>query len=100
MEGATMDEPAVAMEPRDDAPAREDNADADVLRRVAAGDLAGFDTFVDRYKQRLFRHIHRRIRDLHRAEDLTQEVFLRLFRAARAGGYTGQARVVTWLFTI
>ena len=75
--------------------------DAAALLRVAGGDLAAFDELVDRYKTRLFRHIRRRIAEEHKAEDLTQEVFLRLFRAARAGGYrAGQSRVVTWLFTI
>ena len=77
------------------------NSDAAALIRVAGGDLAAFDELVDRYKDRLFRHVRRRISDPHKAEDVTQEVFLRLFRAARAGGYrAGQSRVVTWLFTI
>ena len=74
--------------------------DAETLREVAAGDLRGFDAFVSRHKDRLLRHIRRRIRDAHRAEDLTQEVFLRLFRAARANAYNGDARVTTWLFAI
>jgi len=74
--------------------------DADALRRTARGDLAHFDSLVDRYQQRLYRHIRRRVNDPHRAEDLTQEVFLRLFRAARANQYNGQASVATWLFTI
>lgn len=76
------------------------DADAETLRQIAAGDLGGFDGFVGRHKDRLFRHIRRRIRDIHRAEDLTQETFLRLFRAARAGSYNGDARVTTWLFAI
>ncbi len=76
------------------------DAEAAVLERVACGDFRAFDELVDRYKHRLFRHIRRRVADPHNAEDLTQEVFLRLFRAARGGGYSGRARVVTWLFTI
>jgi RNA polymerase sigma-70 factor (ECF subfamily) len=77
------------------------DADAAALARVARGDLSGFDELVARHKVRLFRHIRRRIADPHKAEDLTQEAFLRLFRAARDGGYSaGRARVVTWLFTI
>src|SRR4051794_12896515 len=102
MQGAwAMDEPVVAAaagDHRDESPSQP--ADAEILKQIANGDLSRFDDLVDRYKTRLFRHIHRRIRDPHRAEDLTQEIFLRLFRAARAGAYTGQARVVTWLFTI
>ena len=78
-----------------------EESDAAALARVAGGEFGAFDELVDRYKHRLFRHIRRRIADPHKAEDLTQETFLRLFRAARAGGYrAGQSRVVTWLFTI
>ncbi len=75
-------------------------SDAAALERITRGDAGGFDGLVDRFKHQLFRHIRRRVNDPHRAEDLTQEVFLRLFRAAQAGGYSGQASVVTWLFTI
>jgi RNA polymerase sigma-70 factor (ECF subfamily) len=108
MEGVTMDHPGAAADARaTDATAptppvlpAESESDAAALARVASGDFTGFDELVDRYKLRLFRHIRRRIADPHKAEDLTQEAFLRLFRAARGGGYTGRARVVTWLFTI
>ena len=83
------------------APPSTEESDAAALGRVASGDLDAFDELVERYKHRLFRHIRRRIADPHKAEDLAQETFLRLFRAARAGGYrAGQSRVVTWLFTI
>jgi len=100
-----MDQPGVAAdEEADDSsspPSPAPDADAAALARVARGDLAGFDELVDRHKVRLFRHIRRRIADPHKSEDLTQEAFLRLFRAARDGGYSaGRARVVTWLFTI
>jgi len=100
-----MDQPGVAVNAEaDDSPSpslpRHD-ADAAALNGVTRGDFAGFDELVDRHKVRLFRHIRRRIADPHKAEDLTQEAFLRLFRAARESGYSaGRARVVTWLFTI
>ena len=74
--------------------------DAKILAEIAQGDLRRFDTLVDRYKCRLMSYIRHRVPDRHHAEDLTQESFLRLFRAARSGGYSGQASVSTWLFTI
>src|SRR4051794_270796 len=108
MQGATMDQPAAWAAAREAVRAPAEAAadagelsDAEVLRRIADGDPTPFDFLVDRYKHRLFSHIRRRINDPHRAEDLTQEVFLRLFRAARGRGYSPvQASVVTWLFTI
>ncbi len=74
--------------------------DAEILAEIARGDLRRFDALVDRYKCRLMSYIGHRVPDRHHAEDLTQESFLRLFRAARNGGYSGQASVSTWLFTI
>jgi len=102
--GGAEEAGADAASPSRPPPPAPGDADAELDRRamtqIAAGDLSGFDALVDRHKDRLFRHILRRVRDPHRAEDLAQESFLRLFRAARAGGYTAHARVVTWLFAI
>jgi len=64
--------------------------DRTILREIAAGDLSRFDVLVDRYKQRLFASVRRRIRDSHQAEDLVQEVFLKLFRGSAGGGYSGR----------
>lgn len=74
--------------------------DAAILAAIAHGDLRQFDVFVDRYKNRLMSYIGHRVADRHLAEDLVQESFLRMFRAARNNGYSGQASVCTWLFTI
>jgi RNA polymerase sigma-70 factor (ECF subfamily) len=90
-----FDENAMA-EPAAAAP----DEDADALAGVAAGDLGAFNGLVNRHKHRLIQHIRRRISDPHQAEDVAQEAFLRLFRAARAARYSGQSRVITWLFAI
>src|SRR5690242_18904718 len=80
--------------------------DAELLNRIASADARAFDAFVDRYKRRLAGYIRVRVGDRHAAEDLTQEVFLRLFRstigagAGRSAGFAGRSSVATWLFTI
>jgi RNA polymerase sigma-70 factor, ECF subfamily len=74
--------------------------DVEILAEIARGDLERFDAIVDRYKVRLMSYLGHRIHDRHQTEDLVQEAFLRMFRAARNGGYTKQASVCTWLFTI
>ena len=76
------------------------DTDADALAAIARGDSRRFDELVDRYKHRVFGFIRRTVSDAHRAEDLTQDVFLRLFRAARTGAYDGRSPVAAWLFTI
>jgi RNA polymerase sigma-70 factor, ECF subfamily len=74
--------------------------DVDILAEIVRGDLGHFDVLVDRYKVRLMSYLGHRLSDRHQAEDLVQEAFLRLFRAARNGGYSARASVSTWLFTI
>ena len=70
--------------------------DEEILRLVAAGDLSRFDELMDRYKARVVNYAYHRLGDVHQAEDVAQEAFMRLFR----GNYNGKARVSTWLFTI
>ncbi len=53
-----------------------------------------------RYKLRLVRYLHSRVADVHLAEDLAQEVFLRVFRAAQGNKFAGRSGVKTWIFTI
>jgi RNA polymerase sigma-70 factor, ECF subfamily len=74
--------------------------DFEILAEIARGDLGRFDVLVNRYKVRLMSYLGHRVPDRHHTEDLVQEAFLRLFRAARNGGYSGKASVSTWLFTI
>jgi RNA polymerase sigma-70 factor (ECF subfamily) len=74
--------------------------DAEILAEIARRDLCRFDILVDRYKLRLTNYLGHRVPDRHQVEDLVQEAFLRLFRAARDGGYSQRASVATWLFTI
>ena len=74
--------------------------DAEILKQISQGDVHHFETFVDRYKARLLAFVHHRIGDIHRAEDITQDVFLRAFRAARRSGYRGNDCAAAWLFSI
>ncbi|MEZ6193692.1 MAG: sigma-70 family RNA polymerase sigma factor [Phycisphaerales bacterium] len=77
----------------------EDN-DGALLARIAQGDMSGFEVLVDRYKARVFRFIHVRVGEWHTAQDLSQETFLRLFRAARGRRLDGRGTIAAWLFTI
>ncbi|MGO9110612.1 MAG: RNA polymerase sigma factor [Thermoguttaceae bacterium] len=97
MIGNPMDTPKTT-HPPDPRPAFVE--DVEILAEIAQGNLDRFDILVNRYKVRLMSYLGHRVPDRHHTEDLVQEAFLRLFRAARNGGYSGQASVCTWLFTI
>jgi len=71
-----------------------------LLARIAGGDDDQFHVFVDRHKRPLMVFIYHRLRDVHRSEDLTQEVFIKAFMAARKGNWRRGRSVKAWLFSI
>lgn len=77
-----------------------ETADPDVrlMLRVREGDAAAFEELVLRYQSRLISVLENLVHNRHKAEELAQDVFLRVFRARQS--YTPDARFATWLFTI
>ena len=72
--------------------------DAHLMLRVQEGDLVAFETLVDKYKQPVVNVVARIIHDPAEAEDIAQNVFLQVFKAAER--YQVTAKFSTWLFTI
>jgi RNA polymerase sigma-70 factor (ECF subfamily) len=68
------------------------------MLRVKQGDPDAFEVLVDRYKQPVMNLVFRTLPDATEAEDLTQQVFLQVFKAAHR--YEVSAKFSTWLFTI
>jgi RNA polymerase sigma-70 factor (ECF subfamily) len=70
----------------------------DLMCRVAAGDKPAFEALVYRHQRPVFNFFFRFLGDRAEAEDLTQEVFLRVWKSA--GTYKPQAQFTTWLYRI
>ena len=75
-----------------------DLSDEDVMERCAQGSEAGFRTLVQRYRSRIMNLVCRFINDRDRAEEIAQEVFLRVFRNRER--YRKSGKFSTWIFTI
>lgn len=75
-----------------------DMPDEDLMDHVVEGSEAAFACLVDRYKNRLQSVVYRYVRDYQRAEDLTQEAFVRVFLHRERYRKTG--KFSTWIFTI
>ncbi|HEY1380747.1 MAG TPA: sigma-70 family RNA polymerase sigma factor [Gemmataceae bacterium] len=75
-------------------------SDADAARMVRArrGDVAAFAELVHRYWPSVVGKFVRQLGDRQEAEDLAQEVFLRLYRAR--GRYRPRAKFATWLYHV
>ena len=62
------------------------------------GDISAFETLVELYGPRLLRYIRQRVGNLHTAEDLLQDTFLKAFAAISR--FDCSRSLTTWLFTI
>jgi RNA polymerase sigma factor (sigma-70 family) len=71
--------------------------DVQLMLDVKAGDTASFD-LLPKYRTPLVNFLYRMVRDTATAEDLAQEVFLRIYRARK--DYFAGAKFTTWLFRI
>jgi RNA polymerase sigma-70 factor, ECF subfamily len=69
-----------------------------MLRVRDVDDTAAFSELVERFQHRLVAVMHHLIGSADEAEDLAQEVFLRVYRTRKK--YTPKAKFSTWLFTI
>jgi RNA polymerase sigma-70 factor (ECF subfamily) len=72
--------------------------DIRLMLRVRADDPAAFAELVERFQHRLVGVMHHLVGNADEAEDLAQEVFLRVYRTRKK--YTPKAKFSTWLFTI
>ncbi len=72
--------------------------DAEVMLRVKAGDQSAFDYLVQKYRRPLISFMYRMARNTAVAEDLAQEVFLRVYRSRES--YEASAKFTTWLYRI
>ena len=70
----------------------------ELVERCRRGDEGAFQELVDRYKNLVFALIARTVQDRTRAEDLAQDVFLRVHRGLPY--FRGEARLSTWIYRI
>ncbi|MGA2538461.1 MAG: sigma-70 family RNA polymerase sigma factor [Terracidiphilus sp.] len=73
-------------------------SDAAIMLRVAAGDEAGFNYLVQKYHRAMIHFLFRMVHNEAVAEELAQEVFLRVYRSRES--YRAEAKFTTWLYRI
>jgi RNA polymerase sigma-70 factor (ECF subfamily) len=72
--------------------------DTELMLRLKAGDTASFGLLLDRHRGPVIHFLYRMVQNPAVAEELAQEVFLRVYRARAS--YVPSARFTTWLFRI
>jgi RNA polymerase sigma-70 factor (ECF subfamily) len=72
--------------------------DAQVMLRVREGDDDAFNYLVGRYRRAMISFMYRMVHNAAIAEELSQEVFLRVYRSRAS--YSADAKFTTWLYRI
>lgn len=76
----------------------ERSIDQELVVRVQKGDKGAFDLLVRKYQHRIAKLVSRYVRDRAETEDVTQEAFIKAFRAIK--GFRGESAFYTWLYRI
>ena len=74
------------------------SSDAELMARVCQRDTDAFEALSERYRASIYRHVHATLHEHSAAEDVVQEVFLRLWLHADQWQGTGTCKA--WLFRI
>lgn len=72
--------------------------DKHLVTLTQKGDPEAFSPLVSKYQHRLYTHIHGRVKDPETAKDLTQETWLRAYRAIKI--FRGESSFSSWLYRI
>jgi RNA polymerase sigma-70 factor (ECF subfamily) len=72
--------------------------DSAIMLELRAGNMAGFDYLIQKYRKPIVNFMYRMVHNQGVAEELAQEVFLRVYRSRET--YRAEARFSTWLYRI
>jgi len=75
-----------------------DASDLELVRRAQRGERGAFDLLVLRYQHKVIKLVARLLRDPTEAEDVSQEAFVKAYRAL--GSFRGDSAFYTWLYRI
>ncbi len=72
--------------------------DSAIMLELRAGNISGFDYLIQKYRKPIVNFMYRMVHNQATAEELAQEVFLRVYRSRET--YRAEARFSTWLYRI
>ncbi len=78
--------------------APESLSDAELVKRVQAGDKSAFDPLVHKYQNKIINLVSRYVKDPNAARDVAQEAFLKAYRGLDK--FRGDSAFYTWLYRI
>lgn len=74
------------------------DTDLEQVRAFKGGDQSAFVELIGKYKDRVYRHVYSIVQDRHEADDVAQEVFLKVY--FKIGSFQENSSFFTWLYSI
>ena len=74
--------------------------DQELIARYTDGDEQAFETLLARYKAKIYTSIYLFVKDTEMAEDLFQEVFIKIIDTIRKGRYNHEGKFIQWALRI
>jgi RNA polymerase sigma-70 factor (ECF subfamily) len=87
-----------AILPPDEVASNEQTEDLVLVQRAQEGDIAAYDTLVQRYQERVYATIYHMTANHEDAGDLTQETFIKGYQALKT--FKGDSSFYTWVYRI
>ncbi len=75
-----------------------ERSDLELIEALKSGSMSGFEALYNRYVKQIYWFAYRMLNNKERAEDVTQEVFIRLYR--KAGHYKPVGKFSSWLYRL
>ncbi len=74
--------------------------DDQLIQLYVSGNEIAFETLLTRHKDRVFRQINSKLRDIDLANDLFQETFIKVINTLKSGSYNGEGKFLPWVLRI
>lgn len=78
----------------------EQRTDQELIRMYVAGEEAGLEILIDRYKAKLYTSIYLLVKDESLAEDIFQDAFIKVINTLRSGRYNEEGKFLPWVMRI
>ena len=74
--------------------------DKQLIDSYLSGDHSSLEVLIQRHKKRLYSYIHMKVKNVHLAEDLFQDTFIKVIGLLRKGKYKDEGRFINWLMRV
>ncbi len=75
-------------------------SDQQIVHMYIGGNASALNTLVTRYKDKIFTSIYLLVKDKYLAEDIFQDVFIRIIDTLKGGRYTDEGKFLPWAMRI